>query len=104
VTVPPVDESRLDDAAAILSEVAGRPAGPAGRGAVTVPVASDASFGEVVRRLAAAGVSASELSLHLPSLDEVFFLLTGRGVGRDEAPAAGDPTTELDPTEAMAQR
>ena len=28
-------------------------------------------------RLAAAGIAVTELSLHLPSLDEVFFTLTG---------------------------
>jgi oleandomycin transport system ATP-binding protein len=30
-----------------------------------------------VTRLAAAGIKVTELSLHLPSLDEVFFSLTG---------------------------
>ena len=32
---------------------------------------------DVVSRLRAAGISVEELSLHLPSLDEVFFTLTG---------------------------
>jgi oleandomycin transport system ATP-binding protein len=31
-----------------------------------------------VKRLAAAGIVVTELSLSLPSLDEVFFTLTGR--------------------------
>jgi oleandomycin transport system ATP-binding protein len=43
---------------------------------VTVPVDDDAVLGAVVPRLAAAGIAVSELSLHLPSLDEVFFTLT----------------------------
>ena len=37
------------------------------------------AFAEVVRRLEAAGIGVSELSLRLPSLDEVFFTLTGHG-------------------------
>jgi oleandomycin transport system ATP-binding protein len=32
-----------------------------------------------VRRLAGAGIAVTELSRRLPSLDEVFFTLTGRG-------------------------
>ncbi len=32
---------------------------------------------DVVSRLRAAGIVAEEFSLHLPSLDEVFFTLTG---------------------------
>ncbi len=90
VTVRPADEADVDTVAAILADVAGRPTAAAGRGVVTVPVASDVAFAEVVRRLAAAGVTASEISLHLPSLDEVFFLLTGRDGGHD-TDEAGEP-------------
>jgi hypothetical protein len=73
---------------------------------VTVPVASDVAFAEVVRRLAAAGVTASELSLHLPSLDEVFFLLTGRD-GSHDTEQAGTPDpgaagpTDSGPTDSV---
>ena len=45
---------------------------------LTVPVDGDAAFTEVVRRLDDAGIAVTELSLRLPSLDEVFFTLTGR--------------------------
>lgn len=46
---------------------------------VTVPVGSDGSrkLTEVVRRLDQAGVSPHTLSLHQPSLDDVFLTLTG---------------------------
>ena len=40
-----------------------------------------------VERFAAAGIGLTELSLHLPSLDEVFLTLTGR-------PAELDTTTQ----------
>ena len=36
-------------------------------------------FAHVVGRLAAEGIGVNELSLHLPSLDEVFMTLTGHG-------------------------
>jgi oleandomycin transport system ATP-binding protein len=45
-------------------------------GAVTVSVDGDAVLRQVVPRLTAAGIAVTELSLHLPSLDEVFFTLT----------------------------
>jgi oleandomycin transport system ATP-binding protein len=69
LTVRPLDPARLPDVAAI---VGGRVDGAT----VTVPVDDDAVLGRVVPRLAAAGIAVTELSLHLPSLDEVFFTLT----------------------------
>jgi oleandomycin transport system ATP-binding protein len=48
-------------------------------------VTGDAVLGDVVPRLAAAGIAVTELSLHLPSLDEVFFTLTGRTAALQEA-------------------
>ena len=36
---------------------------------------------DVLARLRAAGIVAEEFSLHLPSLDEVFFTLTGTRSG-----------------------
>jgi oleandomycin transport system ATP-binding protein len=103
VTVRPADETQVEAAAAILSSVAGRPATSPGRGVVSVPVASDKQFSDVVRRLTDAGITATELSLHLPSLDEVFFTLTGRTVGNDRpAEDAGDQDpAELADAKAM---
>ncbi len=49
-----------------------------------MPVADDAALTESVARFAAAGIAVTELSLHLPSLDEVFFTLTGRTASDDE--------------------
>jgi oleandomycin transport system ATP-binding protein len=77
LTVHPSDPARLDDAAAILAEVAGtRPDSPR-RGVLSAPVAGDDVLPEAVARLAGAGISLTELSLHLPSLDEAFLALTG---------------------------
>lgn len=49
-----------------------------------MPVADDAALTESVARFAAAGIAVTELSLHLPSLDEVFFTLTGRTASEDD--------------------
>jgi oleandomycin transport system ATP-binding protein len=87
LTVRPVDPTRLDDAAAILAELsAARPDRPS-RGTVSVPVAGDEVLAEAVARISAAGIAVTELSLHLPSLDEVFFTLTGRPAGAAAEPA-----------------
>jgi oleandomycin transport system ATP-binding protein len=69
LTIRPLDPARLPEVAAIVG-------GPAAGATVSVPVDDDAVLGRVVPRLAAAGIAVTELSLHLPSLDEVFFTLT----------------------------
>jgi oleandomycin transport system ATP-binding protein len=64
---------------AVLSEVSSADRAQEIRnGVFAVPVSGDGAMTEAVARLAAAGVEVTELSLHLPSLDEVFFSLTGR--------------------------
>jgi ABC-2 type transport system ATP-binding protein len=61
-------------------------------GLVTVPVRhASGTLAEFVRRIDAAGVEVSELSLHRPSLDDVFLALTGRRTATDAAPGAGTP-------------
>jgi oleandomycin transport system ATP-binding protein len=84
LTVRPADAGRLDDVAAIVATVAsGRPEAPT-RGVISAPVESDAALTAAVARLAQAGIAVTELSLHLPSLDEVFFTLTGARVQDSE--------------------
>jgi oleandomycin transport system ATP-binding protein len=46
-------------------------------GLVSAPASDPALLPAVVRRLDEAGVLAAELAFRLPSLDEVFFSLTG---------------------------
>ncbi|HEX7104788.1 MAG TPA: ATP-binding cassette domain-containing protein [Acidothermaceae bacterium] len=85
LTVRPADPHRVAEVSAIVAEVAGtQPDSPA-RGVVSAPVDGDAALTAAVRKLDAAGIAVSEMSLHLPSLDEVFFTLTGtrRGEGDD---------------------
>ncbi len=76
--VQPADPGRLGEVARLLEAAAGATAQRERHGTVSVPVADDGVLALVVPRLAAAGIAVTELSLHLPSLDEVFFTLTGR--------------------------
>ena len=58
------------------------------KGLVAVPVADDRALTDLVSALANAQIGVTELSLHLPSLDEVFFTLTGRAASDDKEVAA----------------
>jgi oleandomycin transport system ATP-binding protein len=60
-----------------VSEISGTRAEINNR-AVSAPVPGDHVLADAVARINAAGIAVTELSLHLPSLDEVFFTLTGR--------------------------
>jgi oleandomycin transport system ATP-binding protein len=86
LTVRALDPARQDDLHAVLAAVVG-PDGRApetdGRGALTIRVDGDDVLPDVVARLRAAQITAEEFSLHLPSLDEVFFTLTGTRSGEN---------------------
>jgi oleandomycin transport system ATP-binding protein len=89
LTVHPIDPARYDDLMTVLAEipsVAGRTPEPDGRGSVTLGVDSDDVLPDVVARLRAADITVDEFSLHLPSLDEVFFTLTGTRSGEPATP------------------
>jgi oleandomycin transport system ATP-binding protein len=88
LTVRPADPSRLAETSAIVGELAGAPVDSPTRGTISVPVAGDELLAEAVTRIADAGIAVTELSLRLPSLDEVFFTLTGR-------PTANEPEEVL---------
>ncbi|MGY1619290.1 ATP-binding cassette domain-containing protein [Geodermatophilus sp. SYSU D00691] len=82
--VRPVDAARVDDVRRLLAELTRSVPEVSNRGELTCRVDDDSLLPELVGRLQAAGIPVSELSLHLPSLDEVFFTLTGRPT--DETP------------------
>jgi oleandomycin transport system ATP-binding protein len=86
--VRPADRSHLERVAAIVSESVGvRPTVDVVNALVSVPVPDGTSMPVVVRRLEEAGIAVTELSLRLPSLDEVFLALTGH--------AAEEPSTAV---------
>ena len=76
LTVRPLDPTRIDEVRAIVGDIARAAPDSSRRGVVSAPVADDAALGAAVRRLEDAGIAVIELSLRLPSLDEVFFALT----------------------------
>jgi oleandomycin transport system ATP-binding protein len=86
ISVRPADPAHLDTVSTILAGISGNQVESRGRGVLSVPVDDAKALGTVVRRLEEAGIGVIELSLHLPSLDEVFFTLT-RG---DAKPRTGD--------------
>ncbi len=87
--VRPSDLARLEETATILSHVSsGAKADEIRKGMLAVPVSDDSAMTETVARLSAAGIAVTELSLHLPSLDEVFFTLTGRTTSEDDKEVA----------------
>jgi oleandomycin transport system ATP-binding protein len=78
LAVRPVDRSRAPAVAAVVADLVGtQPATAARSGEVTAPVRDPQVLPAMVRRLDDAGIAIAELSLRLPSLDEVFLTLTG---------------------------
>jgi oleandomycin transport system ATP-binding protein len=88
LTVRPTDPSRIEDVRTILAEVSDKPVEGGGRDTLSVAVAGDQAMAATVARLHTAGIAVTELSLHLPSLDEVFFTLTGQRTETEEEAAA----------------
>ena len=86
------DASRTDEALALLRDLAATaPRADSSDGRISIPVHHGAGIlAEVVRRIDGAGLEVAELSLHRPSLDDVFLSLTGRSA--EEATVAPEPT------------
>ena len=86
-----VDASRTGEALDLLRDLAATaPRAEAAAGRISLPVHHGAGMlAEVVRRIDGAGLEVAELSLHRPSLDDVFLTLTGRSA---EAAAGAEPT------------
>ena len=78
LTVRPTDPARLADVRTILDAVSEKPVETGSRDTLSVAVTGDDAMAATVARLHAANISVTELSLHLPSLDEVFFTITGQ--------------------------
>jgi oleandomycin transport system ATP-binding protein len=83
VTVRPGSERDRDAVAAAVGLVAAGPVdfrGPL----ITAPVTDPGALARLVRRLDDSRLVVAELSLHSPSLDEVFLTLTGRPTGETD--------------------
>ena len=92
--VRPTDPSRLEDVRTILRDLTRTEPEESGHGLareLTARVHDDSLLPELVRQVSTAGIHVHELSLHLPSLDEVFLTLTGHssdGATENEGEAA----------------
>ncbi|MHA6798098.1 ATP-binding cassette domain-containing protein [Bounagaea algeriensis] len=97
--VRPADPADMPRVRRILVEsVRAEPTAHEETGLLTVRVDDSSVLSTVVRRLDDQGITASELALRLPSLDDVFLSITGKPT-TDEHPADGpeaDPTREAD--------
>ncbi len=82
--VRPADPARAGDVRAILTELTGATPAESTRHELTVRVDDDSLLPELVRRVSGAGIAVHELSLYLPTLDEVFLTLTGRRSDNDD--------------------
>jgi oleandomycin transport system ATP-binding protein len=77
--VRPTSVRDLDVVQRILGDLTGvRPARDEDTGLLTAPVSDPVLLSTLVRKLDEAGITADELALRLPSLDEVFLALTGK--------------------------
>jgi ABC-2 type transport system ATP-binding protein len=94
IEVTPCDGSSVEEAISALSPLASDPP-TAEDGIVRVPV-SDRSGAIVaaVRRLDQAGVTIDDISIRVPTLDDVFLTLTGRPPEPEESDEDGAPTDE----------
>jgi oleandomycin transport system ATP-binding protein len=86
LVVSPVSEADLGTVVGVVRELSGDDPEVA-QGTVSVAVNDAGLPPAILQRLTAAGVQVAELSLRKPSLDEVFFTLTGH---RTSAEDAGD--------------
>jgi oleandomycin transport system ATP-binding protein len=86
--VRPADPARIGDVSTLLGELIRSVPGTTDRGELTCRVDDDSLLPELTSRLHHSGITVSELSLHLPSLDEVFLTLTGRPTHENSEEAA----------------
>jgi oleandomycin transport system ATP-binding protein len=86
--VRPAEPAHLERVAAIVAESVGvRPTVDVVHALVSASVSDGTSMPVVVRRLDEAGIAVTELSLRLPSLDEVFLALTGHAAEEKKSDA-----------------
>jgi len=86
VRIRPADPARVGEGRDILARVTGTEPEQTEHAELTARVDDDSTLPQLVTRIADAGITVDELSLHLPTLDEVFLTLTDRAPGAPGAP------------------
>jgi oleandomycin transport system ATP-binding protein len=99
--VRPSNPADLDRVRPLLAKVCTREPEQPAPDQLSVPVADDRALTTIVGELAREGISVSELSLRLPSLDEVFYSLTGT---KQTADADTNPATAPETQEGVLAR
>ena len=85
IRIRPTDPDRAGDVRRILHDLTGRTRGSPARCEFTARVHDDSLLPALVQRVTEAGIHVHELSLHLPTLDEVFLTLTGNTTAKEAA-------------------
>ena len=93
IATRPKNPGDVERAAAILAAVSGHPVERAAQHELITPVDGDRAMFDIAHRFEAEGIEVAEFALRLPSLDEVFFTLTG-------APTIGDTNDEAERSHA----
>jgi len=88
--VRPTDLAAIPQVTQILTRIAGEAPASTRTGMLQVGVPDDSAMHSLVTELALARISVTELSLRLPSLDEVFFSLTGKPTDQSAEISEGD--------------
>jgi oleandomycin transport system ATP-binding protein len=89
--VRPTLVSDTDAVARIMTDLTGNvPSREDATGLLTTPVNDPVLIAAVVRKLDEAGITADELALRLPSLDEVFLSLTGHRATDEQPPSSAN--------------
>jgi ABC-2 type transport system ATP-binding protein len=79
------DAARIDEAARLLGQRLGATVQTSAEGGqLSIVAGSPRAANEALGALVAAGIELSDFSMGSPSLDEVFFALTGRADGKDK--------------------
>jgi oleandomycin transport system ATP-binding protein len=91
--VRPLDAADVERVRPLLARIGTRDPEQPSPDLLSVPVADDGALTTIVAELAQQRIPVSELALRLPSLDEVFYSLTGQRVS-DEAADADDNDEE----------
>lgn len=93
IATRPKNPGDVERAAAILAAVSGHPVERTAQHELITPVDGDRAMFDIAHRFEAEGIEVAEFALRLPSLDEVFFTLTG-------APTIGDTNDEAERSHA----
>lgn len=93
IATRPKNPGDVERAAAILAAVSGHPVERTAQHELITPADGDRAMFDIAHRFEAEGIEVAEFALRLPSLDEVFFTLTG-------APTIGDTNDEAERSHA----